>query len=355
MNNEYRCFTLFKSIKDKSLDFKILFSKVGWKSYRTFETQNEGIERFEAVFSQLFTLLFDDQPPKIEEVIHELQSLFKDSSKLDPFLSETFYLFITHYIQTLPRDTKGWKKVSNFALASEEFLNLVSKNGSSESLFVFEDSLINALENLRTHSQTINVLNTYYGVPIQFPAEILHTTTNSVVLRVRPLQETAAILQNGIYILKNNELSNDVYASITPIELNGERVLELSRFDQLENTLFHRQSVRVHPKRNSTFSIQHSSASITAKLYDISVQGVAVSTKHPYNLSLYTDATLIFPSEIITSSPNMKGKLVFKSSYEGGYKYHFRIEPTHQQEGELSKYILQRQHEIVKQLREEIV
>jgi hypothetical protein len=51
----------------------------------------------------------------------------------------------------------------------------------------------------------------------------------------------------------------------------------------------------------------------------------------------------------------VQGQLVFKSAYEGGYKYHFKITPMLQQEAELSKYIAKREQEIIKQLRDEIV
>jgi hypothetical protein len=80
-----------------------------------------------------------------------------------------------------------------------------------------------------------------------------------------------------------------------------------------------------------------------------------VTSKQLYALSPFSEVILQFPSEIIGQSPAVKGELVFKSSYEGGYKYHFKIEPTLQQEGELTKYIKKREQELIKKLREEIV
>jgi hypothetical protein len=99
--------------------------------------------------------------------------------------------------------------------------------------------------------------------------------------------------------------------------------------------------------------INHPSLTLETNVYDISIGGISVTSKSFYSLAPFIDVILVFPSEIMEQKCEVNGQLVFKSAYEGGYKYHFKIALTLQQEAELSKYIARREQEIIKKLREE--
>lgn len=335
--------------------FRPVFIKAAWKAYSDIEHTPISQIRFQNLISPLFDALFLDTKQDLEKTLHEIRELLVDQNRVEHFFSDTFYIVLNQYIKSFYGKIGGWEKIAPFASAIEHFIAYVAERLEGESFFIFEDALINTLEMLRQSSESITVLNTYYGVPIQYPAHIIHTDAQSVILRVHPLQETAALLQNGIYLLKNNHLNHDVYASVNPVTLNGERFLELSRFDQLETSLFHRQSIRVYPPEPYKFTIIHPSITLQTHAYDISIGGIAVTSKHFYSLAPFVDTLLLFPSEIMGQSCEVQGQLVFKSAYEGGYKYHFKITPTLQQEADLGKYIAKREQEIIKKLREEIV
>jgi len=350
--------SVFKALSHTGFDsqtFRSVFIKAAWKSYTDSEQQPISQSRFQNIIVPLFNALFLDNQKEIDKVISEIRELLVEQEKIERFLSDTFYIVLNYYIKSFYGLTGGWEKIAPFASAIERFIAYVAQRFENESFFLFEDALINTLEMLRKNSESIMVLNTYYGVPIEYPAQILHTDTNSVVLNVHPLQETAALLQNGIYVLQNNHFKNDIYASVNPVIIEGKRFLELSRFDELETSLFHRQSIRVHPYQPYQFTIIHPSLTLQAQAYDISIGGIAVTSKQFYSLSPFIDVVLIFPSEIMGQKSEVKGQLVFKSAYEGGYKYHFQITPTISQEAELSKYIARREQEIIKKLREEFI
>ncbi len=349
---------IFKTLSHphfNSKAFRPTFIKAAWKAYTDIESIPISQSRFQNLITPLFDALFLDKNIKIESIIGDIRELLLHQERVERFLSDTFYIVLNHYIKSFYGTIGGWEKITPFTSAIERFIAYVSERLEDESFFIFEDALINALEMLRQRSQSITVLNTYYGVPIQYPAHIIHTDTQHVIIQVHPLQETAALLQNGIYLLKNGQFIHDIYASVTPILLDGERFLQLSRFDQLETSLFHRQSIRFHPHEPYKFTITHPSLTLHTNAYDISIGGIAVTSKHPYSLLALSDVTLLFPLEIMSQLREVQGQLVFKSSYEGGYKYHFKITPTLQQEAELSKYIARREQEIIKQLRDEIV
>lgn len=349
---------VFKTLVHPQFDmqsFRLFFIKAAWKAYTDIESSPIAQGHFQTLIGALYDWLFLDKKGNTTTLLSDIRDLFHNSEALELFLSDTFYIVLNHYTKSFYGTVGGWVKIVPFATAIERFIAYATNRLDDESFFLFEDALINALETLRQRSEHITVLNTYYGVPIQYPAEILHTDTQSVMIRVHPLQETAALLQNGIYLLKNDQFIHDVYASVNPVLIKGERVLELKRFDELETSLFHRQSIRVQPQAAFGFTIQHPSLTLRCNLYDISIGGIAVTSKHMYALSPFSEVILLFPSEIIGQSPEVKGQLVFKSSYEGGYKYHFKIDPNLQQESELGKYIKKREQELIKKLREEII
>lgn len=349
---------VFTSLFHPGLDknsFKVTFVKAAWKAYTDQTKEPISQSQFQTIIAELYDWLFLDKKSDHASILSRIRELFRNSEAVELFLSDTFYILLNYYIKSFYGQLGGWDKIVPFTTAIERFITYVSDRLDDESFFIFEDALINAIEKLRQRAETITVLNTYYGVPIQYPAEILHTDPESVIIRVHPLQETAAILQNGIYLLKNSQFMNDIYAAVNPVMMDGSRVLELTRFDQLENSLFHRQSVRVQPPQPIHFTIINKGLDIRCTLYDISIGGIAVTSKHAYPLAYKAEVILMFPAEILGTLNEVNGELVFKSSYEGGYKYHFKITPTLQQESELGKYIARREQEIIKKLRDEII
>ena len=349
---------VFKTLEHPLFDmhsFRPFFIKAAWKAYIDIESKPISQNRFQTLFTALFDWLFLNKQGNANTLLSDIRELFHNSEAVERFFSDTFSIVLSHYIKSFYGTIGGWSKIVPFTTAIERFIAYAANRLDDESFFLFEDALINALETLRQRSEKITVLNTYYGVPIQYPAQVLHTDTQSVIIKVHPLQETAALLQNGIYLLKNDQFIHDVYASVNPVLIQGERVLELKRFDELETSLFHRQSIRVQPPAAFGLTVHSTALTLRCFLYDISIGGIAVTSKHAYTLSTFSEVKLLFPAEIIGQLSEVKGHLVFNSSYEGGYKYHFKIEPNLQQEGELSKYIKKREQELIKKLREEII
>lgn len=350
--------TIFKTLSHKQFDsntFRSTFIKAAWKAYTDIESTPVSQSHFQSILLPLFDSLFLEKEKEVGYNLIDVRKLLINQEKIERFLSNTFYIVLNHYIKSFYGTVGGWEKIVPFTSAIESFIGYVSERFGDESFFIFEDALINALEMLRQNRQNITVLNTYYGVPIQYPANVIHTDTQNAIIKVHPLQETAALLQNGIYLLQNGDITHDVYASVHPIELKGERFLKLSRFDQLKTSLFHRQSIRVHPHQPYKFTIIHPSQTVQMQAYDISIGGIALTSKNFYSISPFVELTLVFPSEIMGKTCEVQSQLVFKSAYEGGYKYHYKISPTLQQETELSKYISRREQEIIKKLRDEII
>lgn len=336
--------------------FRLIFIKAAWKAYNDLNFTSIQIDQFQTIITPLFNTLFVGNGEKINDVMIDVNNLLVTPQNTKQFFSNTFYLVLSHYIKSFYGNDSGWEKIISFTQAIEHFLSYVSnRSNENDSFFIFEDTLITALEELRQQNKEIMVLNTYCGVPIQFKARIIHTDTQSIMIKPHPIQETAAILQNGIYILKNDQFVNDVYAAVTPKIVNGERLLELTRFDELETSLYHRQSVRVHPSKPYHLKILHTGIELGCDLFDISIGGVAATNKRIHSIANNAMVTLRFPAEIMGQTCDVEGVFVFISSFEGGHKYHFKMNLNKQQESDLGKYIAKREQEIIKKLREEII
>jgi hypothetical protein len=313
------------------------------------------IEKFQTLIGPLYEILFQNKKKDLKVVIENIQILFSNEKEKEIFFSNTFNIILTHYIKSFYGNTDGWDKIVNFTTAIQAFINYSSMSNNDESAAVYEDALIHIFEELRQIEKTISVLNTFLGVPIEFKAKIIHTDADSIVIQTNPIQRSAAIAQKGIYLLKNSDYKNDIYASVTPIEIDGKDFLRLTRFDQLESSLFHRQSLRVQPQQSYPFDVHYGTMSYTFKVFDISIGGMAATSGIAYNFPLNTMMSILLPPEISGRISKIQAKFIYKSSYEKGYKYHFKIELTTQQEKEVSTYIREREAEIIKILRNQVI
>lgn len=332
--------------------FRPTFIKAAWKAYRDVEPAPVTVDTFQNTVLRLYDTLFLGKKDTLSDIVKELHRLFQQQTRIEQFLTDTFYIVLNQYVKSLYGMPNGFPKIISFTTAIDNFIQHAP---DYESFFVFEDTLIDALERLRQENQGLMLLNTYYGVPIQYRAKIVHTDPHSVLVKAHPIQETAAILQNGIYLLKDDRFMNDVYAAVTPKMVDGERLLELSRFDALKTSLFHRQNIRVQTSRPFALQVNHNTIGHKCHLFDISIGGVAATSKHAFAIEKNGEVTLRFPVEMMEKMGEVKGSFILRSSYEGGYKYHFKIDLTKQQEADLGKYIVKREQEIIKMLREEAV
>ena len=311
-----------------------------------------------ALASGFYKALFSGKSGEVDKVLREIAPHIKPSQTLEHFLSNLFFTFIAAYSKSLYGTNARWGKLQKVVSAVDTLMaytQSIQSTPKSEVLEILpEDLAISLLEKMRQQEKPVRVLNTYCGVPIQYDAMVIHTTANSVVIKTHILQETAASLQGGIYILKNGDIP-DLYATVRPLVMEGVDYLELTRFEQLSSSLHKRQSVRVYPMERINVPFSHGGRNVQTTLFDISIGGIALISRAKLPVNAGEEIFITIPAALLESPVTIESKLIHVSVYEGGFKYHFQIDPDPAQESIISKLIIKRQNEIIKSLKAKLL
>lgn len=351
MSNSASILNSFAQITHRSIgndSFQKWFTKIGWKVYVEIAVSKDSstLKEIEILFSVLFT----DKSNDLDNVLQNLRQKLGNHEDFEKFLNTFFYTTLIFYTKSFDNHPDGWEKTADLVNA---FRRLISYCSSKENdpIFIFEDAMINTMEEIRSSKSSFSVFNTYLGVPIQYPATVLHTDNQSIIIRTKPIQILASLFQKGIYVLKNELLDYDVFASTKIVNIQGERCLRLYNFNPLNASFSHRQQVRVQTQ--SPFSVLLSIGNITynCSTYDISLKGAAITYHEMIDITPNQEVFLTLPPQITSTSVKIKGKFLLRSAYENGFKYHFKLYPSLAQENLISYYISTREQQIIQILR----
>ncbi len=303
----------------------------------------------------LYKALFFDEEHNLRTLLSQIHHHLKEPYTLENFLSNYFYIILNHYVKSFYGHRLGWKRISRFSSAIENFIDwsqtIDYRIEDESNLLSPEEQAIANLEIIREKKVKITVLNTYRGVPIQYKASVVHTTQNSVFLKTHPIQEAAAKEQGAIYILGNAPLEYDLFAQTKPVRYKGHILLELKEFNILKNSLFQRQSIRVQPKLQVQLQLQYDKLNYKVQLFDISLGGLAIITTQRLAIEKYASLKIKIPDTLFGKEASFNATLIQSSRFEESEKYHFNLNLTTSQETLLSRYITKQQNEIIQDLK----
>jgi len=310
----------------------------------------------EALASAFYRSLFLKEEGQLRNLLSTIYCHLKDPYTLENFLSNYFYIILNHYIKSFYGHRLGWKRISRFSSAIENFIDwsqsIDYRVEDVDNLLTDEELAIAGLETIREKKAKITVLNTYQGVPIQYKASVVHTTESSVFLKVHPIQVAAAKDQGGIYILGIAPLEYDLFAQIKAVRYKGHVLLQLQNFNILKESLYQRQSVRVQPKISTLLQIQYDKLNYKVRLFDISLGGLAVLTSKKLAIAHFSSLKIKIPDSLFGKEVLFNATLVHASRFEESEKYHFKLNLTSSQETLLSRYIIKRENEIIQNLKQ---
>ncbi len=355
-NNNYDFYTVFADISH--IKYQIELHKESIK--RAFKHSSElflnssGLD-IDSLSSSMYKALFIDTNSNTRTILSTIFHNLKEPFTLENFLSNYFYIVVNDYIESFYNLRLGWKRISKFTAAVEDFIDwsqsIDYRVEDTQTLLSDEERAISSLEMIREKKVKITVLNTYQGVPIQYKASVIHTTDSTVFLKVHPIQELAARSQKIIYILAIAPLEYDLFAQVKAVKYKGHTLLELKEFNILKGSLFQRQSVRVQPKSDTQVQLIYDKLTYKVQLFDISLGGLAVVTSKRVDIDKFTSLKIKIPDTLFNKEVIFNAIIVQSSHFENSEKYHFKLNLTNSQETLLSRYIIKRQNEIIQELK----
>src|SRR6185369_14406057 len=213
-------------------------------------------------------------------------------------------------------------------------------------------TILKAFREKRTAKEAIKVTltNYYRGLPIDYPATVLAVEHGNLDLDVNPHQAIA--MASDHYTLIRSPLFPDPIAAHVQYVNVKKHLASLNRLCFVEVLAEKRAAVRLNLDPPVRSTIIYESQEISGDLVDISTQGLAITVDEFVKIEPGTEMSVKFmlPDSILMKQTLIKvpATLVDISGSASPYRYRFRISPEQHQEQLISRYIFQRQVEIIR-------
>jgi len=217
------------------------------------------------------------------------------------------------------------------------------------------DELMTIFRKISNDNESVTLLNTYRGFPINYPATIVAVDRGMVGLSVHPHQAVCMALEGKTY-LQSQRLLQTYRANVVGADVPKQRVA-LMEFVESGNKVGLRTAIRVHPNEPIDAEIYDGRRRIGGKIADISSTGVGVCTFASY---IYGDLSFEKEKEVYVAFrlPNTETIVRFNGTVtnvvdqEGTFLHRLgiRIFPNPEVEPLLLSYIQQREKETLGEL-----
>ena len=200
----------------------------------------------------------------------------------------------------------------------------------------------------------VNLTNYYSGLPIIYPATILGVEHGSLDLDVNP-QQAIAMASDHYTLIRSTLFSDPIVAHVQYVNIK-KHVASLTKLCFVEVLAEKRAAVRLNLDPPVRATIQYENQDIAANLVDISTQGLAMTVDDFAMLEVGTEMSIRFmlPDSVLLKQTLIKvpATLVDIVGSASPCSCRFRISPEKHQEQMISRYIFQRQVEIIRGLKE---
>jgi hypothetical protein len=201
--------------------------------------------------------------------------------------------------------------------------------------------------------QMIRLINYYKGLPLSYPATIAAVGRSTLDLEVRA-EQAYAIEKNRFAFIRSPLLRHDVLARVQYVNVKKQAV-SFFKFSYGDIVAEQRNCIRMtidpHPEAilNTPLGV------VKGEVEDISITGVCILLHHSCPLDIGDEMGISFELKLAERSKalhvRVSGRLVSIKGDSLPRKYNFAISPDEDLERQLSQYIMQRQVEIVKEVK----
>jgi hypothetical protein len=236
-----------------------------------------------------------------------------------------------------------------------DFLNLCStrpQKSVDEDLAFIQETFRDLIKKGKSG---VKLINYYNGLPLSFPATMMSIDHCMLDLDVHP-QQAVAIERDRYTFLRCDAFKQDICATIQYVNVQ-KRAATLTKFFFIEIQAERRNAVRLNltPPTEASFECDGVSL-IHGKLIDLSMNGLAITTHSVPNCGegLEAHIQILLPNILQNTLSSFKIPAIFVGAIEGENSYlcKFSISADKNLEQTISKYIFQRQVEIIQELRD---
>ncbi len=215
--------------------------------------------------------------------------------------------------------------------------------------------ILTALRKIFIAKKDIKLINVYKGVPISFAGRVASVSNESVLLHINKYQ-TVCIKQVHYTYMRDALLAQVVRADITTLDF-AKNLAVASFFSYAGTTIGDRTQIRVEPEEGLPVVISNGIYS-KAEVINLSIRGLGILidqgsfTTRAFGVGQHVDLRLALP--IINQAPiNLSGVVKSVNPIEYSKKFRLGIQtfPDAPVELILSKYVTQRQAEILREIK----
>jgi len=219
----------------------------------------------------------------------------------------------------------------------------------------FDDDQAEILAILKANpKKTLKLISYYKGLPLAYTAAMVSLDRGIADLDVRAEQAYVIEKSRSVFI-RSPLFKHDVFAHAQYASAK-KKAVTVGKFCYVEIMAERRNFIRVSPGAHTNSVIESPLGSIEGDLYDLSLSGLNIAVHHSCQLEISAEMSIRFILKNLDGSSdlraNVQAKLVAISGDMLPRNYRFSMNPDKFFERQLSKYIIDRQIEIIREIKE---
>lgn len=202
--------------------------------------------------------------------------------------------------------------------------------------------------------KTVKLINYYKGLPLSYAATIAAVDRGILDLDVQA-EQAYAIEKSHSTFIRSPLFKHDIFAQAQYVNIK-KGVASFAKFSYVEIMAERRNFIRMVPEFNPNIMIESPQGVIEGHVYDISLSGINITIHESCPLERDCETTIRFTLYNADHSNILKiclpARLVAITGDALPRNYRFSICPDKNLERQLSQYIIQRQIEIIREIKD---
>lgn len=204
--------------------------------------------------------------------------------------------------------------------------------------------------------KSLKLINYYKGLPLSYSASIASIDSGTIDLDVQAEQAFAIEKSRSVFI-RSPLFKHDIFAHAQYVNTK-KGMATFVKFSYVEIMAERRNFIRVVPEPHPNTVIESSLGVIEGDLYDVSLSGLNISIHHSCQLEIDAVSPTLFTLSNIEQSLGFKvsvpATLICIKGDVLPRNYKFTMCPDKALERQLSQYIIQRQIEIIREIKDTV-